>query len=156
MKRPGGSAKVEQLKKGSAVAFDDEQQDEEVGMVLGGATMSERRQQAIARAKTVFGNKKVKTAIWNHLDSNGNGTIDHDEIMALFGKLGFKPDATRLQMLLQKVDNNANGSLEFAEFCEFLRLAKDNEMDSELMSLALMSTPDVMVEAARWVWFEVP
>ena len=33
----------------------------------------------------------------------------------------------KLRELLYKVDTDANGTLEFAEFCEFLRLAKSAE-----------------------------
>jgi hypothetical protein len=74
------SAKMEQLKKGSAIAFDDEQDVAEVGELLDGADMSKRRKAAIDRAKAVFGSKKVKTEIWNRLDANGNGFASCAEI----------------------------------------------------------------------------
>jgi len=65
--------------------------------------------------------------LFNLFDTDGNGTIDQDEIAALFKKLGFEPDPERLRKLLMRVDNNANGTLEFGEFCEFLRLAKESD-----------------------------
>ena len=57
----------------------------------------------------------------------GNGTIDQDEIAALFRKLGFEPSPFKLRALMDEVDANKNGELEFSEFCEFLKLAKSGE-----------------------------
>lgn len=65
--------------------------------------------------------------LFNMFDADGNGTIDQHEIAALFKKLGFEVRIEKLRELLYKVDTNANGSLEFGEFCEFLRLAKSAE-----------------------------
>lgn len=62
--------------------------------------------------------------LFNLFDTDGNGTIDMDEIKALFKKLGFEPNHKKIEALVMKVDNNKNGELEFAEFCEFLKLAK--------------------------------
>ena len=57
-------------------------------------------------------------------DTDGNGTIDIQEVAALFRKLGFEPSTEKLTKLVMQVDGNKNGELEFAEFCEFLKLAK--------------------------------
>jgi len=57
-------------------------------------------------------------------DTDGNGTIDVNEIAALFRKLGYEPSAEKLTALVMEVDSNKNGELEFPEFCEFLKLAK--------------------------------
>ena len=57
----------------------------------------------------------------------GNGTIDQHEIAALFRKLGFEPNPVKLRSLMDEVDSNKNGELEFAEFCDFLKLAKSGE-----------------------------
>ena len=65
--------------------------------------------------------------LFNLFDTDGNGTIDQHEIEALFRKLGFEVKPEKLRELLYKVDTNANGTLEFVEFCEFLRLAKSAE-----------------------------
>lgn len=62
--------------------------------------------------------------LFNLFDTDGNGTIDQHEIAALFHKLGFDPNPTKLRALIDQVDSNHNGELEFSEFCEFLRLAK--------------------------------
>mmetsp|Transcript_43812 Transcript_43812/g.121269 ORF Transcript_43812/g.121269 Transcript_43812/m.121269 type:complete len:374 (-) Transcript_43812:433-1554(-) len=62
--------------------------------------------------------------LFQMFDIDGNGTIDCDEIAALLKKLGFTPDEARIREVVNKVDTNNNGQLEFVEFCEFLKLAK--------------------------------
>lgn len=62
--------------------------------------------------------------LFNLFDTDGSGTIDADEIQALFHKLGFDPNPKKLRDLIMEVDDNKNGELEFSEFCEFLKLAK--------------------------------
>eukprot|EP00322_Chrysochromulina_rotalis_P022885 CAMPEP_0115855400 /NCGR_PEP_ID=MMETSP0287-20121206/14522_1 /TAXON_ID=412157 /ORGANISM="Chrysochromulina rotalis, Strain UIO044" /LENGTH=634 /DNA_ID=CAMNT_0003309551 /DNA_START=68 /DNA_END=1972 /DNA_ORIENTATION=- len=62
--------------------------------------------------------------LFNLFDTDGSGTIDADEIQALFRKLGFDPNPKKLRDLIMEVDDNKNGELEFSEFCEFLKLAK--------------------------------
>jgi serine/threonine protein kinase len=57
-------------------------------------------------------------------DTDGNGTIDINEIAALFRKLGYEPSVEKLHGLVMQCDSNKNGELEFPEFCEFLKLAK--------------------------------
>ena len=66
--------------------------------------------------------------LFNLFDTDGNGSIDEYEIAALFRKLGFEVNPSKLRELMDKVDQDANGTLEFAEFCEFLRLAKSTEV----------------------------
>ena len=66
--------------------------------------------------------------LFNLFDTDGNGTIDEHEIGALFRKLGFEADLSRMRKLMTRVDSNANGTLEFGEFCEFLRLAKSADL----------------------------
>jgi len=62
--------------------------------------------------------------LFQMFDIDGNGTIDCDEIAALLKKLGFTPDEAKICEIVNRVDANNNGQLEFAEFCEFLKLAK--------------------------------
>ena len=69
--------------------------------------------------------------LFNLFDTDGNGTIDEFEIVALFKKLGFEPRPEKMRELIARVDTDQNGSLEFAEFCEFLRLAKSAEAAGE-------------------------
>jgi serine/threonine protein kinase len=85
--------------------------------------------------------------LFNLFDTDGNGTIDQYEIAALFRKLGFEPNPTKLLQLINRVDSNKNGELEFPEFCEFLKLAKSREMgigifDSAQGSLQVIANDD--------------
>ena len=57
-------------------------------------------------------------------DTDGNGSIDVDEIAALLRKLGFPPAEAKIRELVREADRNQNGKLEFVEFCAFLTQAK--------------------------------
>ena len=77
--------------------------------------------------------------LFQMFDIDGNGTIDCDEIAALLKKLGFTPDESKIREVVNKVDSNNNGQLEFPEFCEFLKLAKagvglDTAVEKEMNS----------------------
>ena len=66
-------------------------------------------------------------------DDDGNGTIDVNELCTLMKKLGFSPNEDRVREIVDKVDHNQNGELEFDEFCEFLKIAKSGlGMENEL------------------------
>lgn len=65
--------------------------------------------------------------LFNLFDTDRNGTIDEEEMMALFKKLGFEPRRDKLRAIVKQVDTDASGTLEFPEFCEFLKRAKQSE-----------------------------
>ena len=52
------------------------------------------------------------------------GKADEPNLEVELKKLGFTPDESRIREVVNKVDTNHNGELEFPEFCEFLKLAK--------------------------------
>ena len=87
---------------------------------------SQQRAAAGQRSRLASSTDRVEElqTLFNLFDTDGNGSIDRDEIAALFRKLGFEVNPNRLQELVNKCDQDSNGALEFPEFCEFLRLAK--------------------------------
>ena len=75
--------------------------------------------------------------LFQMFDVDGNGAIDCDEIAALLRKLGLRPDSRRISDVVQQVDSNSNGQLEFAEFCEFLKRAKQGDVLNHAVEASL-------------------
>lgn len=50
-------------------------------------------------------------------DVDNSGTISIDEIEILLAKLGKKPNHEQLKLMVAKVDDNGDGSIDFEEFC---------------------------------------
>merc|ERR1712060_32786 len=78
-------------------------------------------------------------SVFDLFDRDGDGTIDSEELSTLMKKLGFEPNQEKLMEVVRSVDKNANGKLEFDEFCAFLKAAKnkigiDNAIEEQLTS----------------------
>ena len=53
-------------------------------------------------------------------DKNGDGTITVAELGVVMKSLGTNPNATELQDMINEVDVDGNGTLEFDEFCQLM------------------------------------
>jgi len=76
-------------------------------------------------------------SVFDLFDRDGDGTIDAEELSTLMKKLGFEPNEEKLMEVVRSVDKNGNGKLEFDEFCDFLKAAKnkigiDNAIEEQL------------------------
>ena len=86
--------------------------------------------------------------IFNLFDRDGNGTIDVDELevlmkkrdwvtpqtisypllaptQVLMKKLGYQPKREKLEQIINEVDHNKDGELQFGEFCLFIKKIKE-------------------------------
>ena len=63
-------------------------------------------------------------------DRDGDGTIDASELETVMNSLGIKPNATEIAEMIEKVDLDANGSIDFGEFCA-LMLSKQQAVEFE-------------------------
>lgn len=59
--------------------------------------------------------------VFKLFDKDGNGSISVDELEAIMKQLGQSPSADELQIMLNSVDANANGVIDFDEFCCLMR-----------------------------------
>jgi hypothetical protein len=79
---------------------------------------------------TINGEKKVLSPedlilyreTFHSFDRDGDGTIDVSELHVAMRKLGHKKSDAELQRLILEVDADGNGSLEFSEFLDLLRV----------------------------------
>lgn len=58
--------------------------------------------------------------IFNDFDTNKSGNLTLDELAALVAKLGVSVDRKYLQGVMQIVDSNNSGAIEFEEFANFI------------------------------------
>ena len=58
--------------------------------------------------------------IFKQFDVNDSGAITMDELAAMLAKLGIAVDRKYIQGLLNALDKNQNGMIEFEEFSTFL------------------------------------
>lgn len=58
--------------------------------------------------------------IFKDFDINGNGEIAFDELTAMLAKLGIQVEKKYVNALMNELDSNKTGMLEFEEFATFL------------------------------------
>ena len=66
-------------------------------------------------------------------DKNGDGCINVVELGTVMRQIGQNPTDTELRDMINEVDVDGNGTLEFDEFCNLMsRQMKDTNQESEL------------------------
>ncbi|GAN10979.1 calmodulin-like isoform 1 [Mucor ambiguus] len=66
-------------------------------------------------------------------DKDNNGTIDTSELGAVMRSLNMNPTDTELKDMINEVDGNGNGSIEFEEFVAMLsRKRRGSEIQEEI------------------------
>ncbi|XP_045798394.1 neo-calmodulin-like isoform X2 [Trifolium pratense] len=70
---------------------------------------------------------------FSHLDKNGDGCITIEELGTAMRSLGENPTLEELQIMVNQVDTDGNGTIEFGEFLNFMaRKMKETEAEDEL------------------------
>lgn len=62
-------------------------------------------------------------AHFDEIDTNGSGSLDADELLALMGKLGIAMKRTSIVNLMRLVDENHDGTLDWEEFRKVVEAA---------------------------------
>merc|ERR1712232_799957 len=60
--------------------------------------------------------KEILKEEFNKMDTSGDGSLDVDELMSVFTKLGKKPKKSTIVNLVRLADTDGNGTIEWAEF----------------------------------------
>lgn len=73
--------------------------------------------------------------VFSMFDKDGDGTIDADELGLVMRSLGQDPSEAEVRMLIEVVDVDKNGTIEFEEFCAMMadrneRVDPDVELDT--------------------------
>jgi hypothetical protein len=63
--------------------------------------------------------------LFHAIDTDGNGTIDLDELRQGFGMIGEECSETELAMVMELVDSDGGGTIEYEEFARVGNIAKD-------------------------------
>jgi len=71
---------------------------------------------------------------FNTFDKNGDGSIDIEELGAIFPKLGCPIDSKELQKLFKDLDKNGDGTLQFDEFKKWY-VGSEQRVEKELKEL---------------------
>jgi len=74
--------------------------------------------------------KEFKAA-FEHIDKDNDGMIQTSELRQTFRNLGQNPTDKELQDMINEVDINGNGNIDFLEFLDML--AKMSEIDEETL-----------------------
>ena len=77
-------------------------------------------------------------------DKNGDGTITVTELGTVMRSLGNNPTETELQDMINEVDADGNGTLEFDEFCQLMarQMIDSNQQEEELKQRFAMFDKD--------------
>jgi calmodulin len=67
-------------------------------------------------------------------DRDGDGTIDNDELGTVMRSLGYQPSEEEIEDMMREADKDGNGTIDFAEFIEFMpRQDKDDNAEDEML-----------------------
>ena len=80
------------------------------------------------------------TALFKEIDVSGDGTLDQDELAALFKARGMKMSSKEIRKIMKQVDQDKSGTLDFAEFIAWLKSNK--EIGALLLDQRLMEQMD--------------
>ena len=77
-------------------------------------------------------------------DKNGDGTITVTELGTVMRSLGNNPTDSELQDMINEVDADGNGTLEFDEFCQLMarQMLDSNQQEEELKQRFAMFDKD--------------
>jgi len=68
-------------------------------------------------------------------DADGNGTISISELHEVMKSLGQNPTRTEIEDMVNEVDTDRNGSIDFEEFCKMMTTpTKDVDFEAEMKS----------------------
>jgi len=68
-------------------------------------------------------------------DADGNGTISISELHEVMKSLGQNPTKTEIEDMVNEVDTDRNGSIDFDEFCKMMTMpTKDVDFEAEMKS----------------------
>jgi len=66
-------------------------------------------------------------------DADGDGTISIKELYEVMRSLGQNPTETEIEDMINEVDTDRNGTIDFEEFCKMMKTpAKDIDMETEM------------------------
>jgi len=69
-------------------------------------------------------------------DQDGDGHVTINELRVIFETLGQKPNDDELQSMINEVDKDGNGEMEFPEFCELMARKMDAREDEATVRAA--------------------
>jgi Ca2+-binding EF-hand superfamily protein len=76
--------------------------------------MADTWKQALEKLKELGGGDLAK--VFDVLDADGGGTIDHSELLAALAKVGMALDAAAASAMLKFVDTDGDGTIDRAEW----------------------------------------
>ena len=94
--------------------------------------------------KSVGSNSIAYHICFQKFDMDGSGSIDVDELKMVLRHMGIQVSDKKVVNLLERYDEDKNGTLNFEEFCKF---AREVQMDPDAKSLILAK--DQLMRATR-------
>merc|ERR1719191_48106 len=64
--------------------------------------------------------------LFREKDKDGSGTINNDEILSLLESLGYRPTEKAVKHVIQMVDKDGNGDLDFEEFTALMKIYRES------------------------------
>jgi hypothetical protein len=84
--------------------------------------------------------KQYLRAMWNQADADHNGSLTKDEIFKLVQFMNINMSAVLVKDMFKRVDVDGNGSLDYAEFCNFMEILRRRSFYKVLFFLLLIAS----------------
>lgn len=118
------------------------------GPNIGGANaIASVRKAAAAMQRTGVDNMPLVVNVWKKYDSDGNGTLDPNEVFSVLKDLGITQSEEEVGWLVNKLDVNGSGTVEFEEFASLFS-EEHTDMKLNLVRQRIQAVARVMENRA--------
>ncbi|XP_046849476.1 calmodulin-like [Xenia sp. Carnegie-2017] len=83
-------------------------------------------------------------------DVNDNGTVGTEELKKVMAKLGQNPSEKEIQEMINEVDEDGSGAVDFDEFCQMMAKQLATALKEELNEALKTFIPGGSISAKEW------
>ena len=107
---------------------------------------------ALAARRKVYGTTiRDLHAVFDAIDKDGSGALDHDEFGQAMHRMGLGLSKAQVASIIQRIDSDGNGEIEYEEFAAELAKPVDEDAEEKKLRGALLPASTL----AKFQWSEV-
>ena len=92
---------------------------------------SENMHEALRSGLAGAGKSELLQRVWAKVDTDGNGTLDHDEVRMVLVQMGWENiSSAKLENVMMQIDTDRSGDVDFDEFSEWFMLQDTSKQEA--------------------------